>query len=103
MKAYEIFEKPDSWTRGTAARNRLGGEVHEDDPAACMFCVVGAVWRAYPRGSSQDKALKKVRDLIMVRYPDINSRGSYLSIAEYNDAVAKDQNEVLSLLRDADV
>jgi len=103
VKAYQIFEKPDTWTRGAPARNRLGGQVHVDDPAACMFCVQGAIQRTYPTNQDQTDAFTKIRDLIAVRYPDIPSRGSYVSIVDFNDVFAQDQNEVLSLLRDADV
>lgn len=45
-RAKEILEVPGVWTRHVLARARCGTPVGFEDPEACKFCAVGAIYRA---------------------------------------------------------
>lgn len=44
--ARDVLLIPGVWTKGTMARNELGEDVYFDDPSACQFCLLGAVYAA---------------------------------------------------------
>jgi len=41
----ELLSSPSRWTRNTNARNNLGGVVCTNNPKACRFCLMGAIYR----------------------------------------------------------
>ena len=46
--ARKVIEKPEAWIKGSFAMDECGNEVEAESPAACRFCVRGAIYRAVP-------------------------------------------------------
>jgi len=104
MKAYEIFEKPDTWTRGTFARDAHGNLVEPEDRHACQFCLMGAIWKVYPEGPSRSEALTRATRVLYGRVPALPTRqAGYSCLSGFNDHIAQSQSEIHALLREADV
>ena len=101
MKAYQIFEKPNSWTRGTFARDKFLDPVATWNPQACQFCIVGALKRVYPDESRRVDAISRVREVLLKRCT-VEQWGS-VGVSYFNDHIAQSQSEIHALLKEANV
>lgn len=48
MKIKELLKNPESWTRGTYAKDAKGEGVMSRDAKAVCWCLLGALYRCYP-------------------------------------------------------
>jgi len=64
--AWLIIEQSDSWTQGTAARDRHGAKVAPDDQDACCWCAIGAVEKAVSDRGGDQTLVFDVIDLLCV-------------------------------------
>jgi len=87
-KARNLISKPENWTQGYAARNKLGAPVHIYSEDANCFCAVGAVGRAV----HELELNSKERDVLLLSYFD---PVLHTSVAEFNDS--NTHNKVLEL------
>lgn len=62
MKAYELIDRPEKWTKEANCRDAHGLDVPDDDETAVCWCVYGAIRRCY--GNDRWKYLDKVRDAV---------------------------------------
>jgi hypothetical protein len=58
--AWQLIERPESWSRKALARDAAGRAVAADDPSACRWCLVGAVTRATIICDAEDSLLLSV-------------------------------------------
>jgi hypothetical protein len=77
------------WTQEAAARTSCGIPVFSEDPEACSFCVMGALWSA--NSSLKDT----VEDALMQTLRGI---GFDLTLPTYNDTPGRTQAEILTLV-----
>lgn len=47
MKAYELLDSPEKWTKGASARDGNGNPIKHFDVAARSWCVLGALAQCY--------------------------------------------------------
>jgi hypothetical protein len=101
----ELLSKPQRWTRGTLARDSRGLPVSPEDPKACRFCLMGAMYRVTSldsdyAGVTELSAYRALLDLIPLDehdrpaiYPsavnDVQGRGAVLSLLD--QAIIKEQ------------
>lgn len=88
MKAYEVIEKY-GWMQGEYARRIDGTPCGPGDPEAVVFCLAGAVIRAYTYRSLT--AQEKLASLLGHR------------LAVWNDAPWRRKDHVIELLRAFDI
>ena len=89
MKAYDLLDSPEKWTKGKYARNKAG-ELADIKEGAC-WCVDGALTLCYSGDSEYYKARKRLRNVVG------------FSIIGWNDAPERTFEEVQAALRKADV
>ena len=97
MKAYEVLEQYD-WVQGIYAVDDTGRMCPSSSEKACAFCLLGAIERAYPP-SEWFKMASKVRDELN----KLSMKEASWPISIWNDAVERTKEEVVALLRRADV
>ena len=88
MKAYELLDSPEKWTKGVMARDANGEHVLHDSPNAVCWCMLGAIERCLNAGGAA-----RVRDVL-------EARGLGRSISGFNDST--DYETMLSVLKEAD-
>lgn len=93
MKAYQLLEKPEAWTKGAAARDRDGRSVDFNHPDAICWCVTGAIEKCYPCNISNRDARNRLK--AAVRAVDW--------IHKWNDAQTTTHSQVLEVLKACDV
>lgn len=94
--AADLIEPEGRWTQGALSRNRKGEWVPESQKSAVCFCAMGAIWRS-------------ARDLVGsdVSYRHADPASNVLRevvggpVADWNDAPARKQAEVVTALRQA--
>jgi hypothetical protein len=62
-RARDLIKDPARWTTGAFARNANGGEVCADDPGACEWCALGAVFVSQ-RSEEDIEPASKARGLL---------------------------------------
>jgi hypothetical protein len=68
-RAAELIAKPENWIKGHLAQDRMRKPVPDTDPAACRFCINGAIGAAaaelgvvqWPAMVALDRTLKSCR------------------------------------------
>ena len=95
MKAYELLSDPGKWTQGAGARSGNGGVVLGSDVTAVCWCVIGAIGKCYPSNAESLAAMHKV-------WLELNKNG-FDGIANWNDDPGRTYEEVVEVLRKADV
>lgn len=55
-RARKLIEKPERWIQGPYARTRDGVSTFGSDPAACAFCMAGAIQRVTNSTDGDDAA-----------------------------------------------
>jgi hypothetical protein len=89
--AADLLEKPGAWTTRTCARDRQGNTTGWDEDDAECFCALGAIFRAGKGDvSGADDFFGKA----------LGGLG-WGSIAPFNDAPGRTQDEVVAKLREA--
>lgn len=102
MKAYEVIETH-GWTRGYAAVDANNKRVDPRDPAACKFCILGALTRAYQTSVELEQLKKLGTHLAGKPFEELNWYGVGDVVAQWNDAEGRTKEEVVSLLKELDV
>lgn len=92
MKAYELLEKPESWTQGYYARTAINYMVYPaNDSDAAKWCTMGAVQKCYGYTGITHDLIKRIEDRIG------------RSVAAWNDATERTHSEVVALLKELDI
>lgn len=99
-RAAELIEKPENWIKGNLALDRLRHPVAETDPAACRFCLTGAIGAAagelgvaqWPAMVALDRTLRTVKR---------THRIGFDRIVTFNDHEATTHAQALDLLKRA--
>ena len=79
------------WTKDVLARDKLGREVESDAPAACRWCLSGAVERVVKRQSEQHEALDAIRDALPASFAGED-------VENFNDANATTHSRTLAVI-----
>lgn len=91
VRAY--YDKPERWTKGAAARNRLGEAVAPIDPSATSFCLFGCITKE----TGRYKCLRPiVQQAIDELFHDRHLRTPVVVV--FNDAVATTFKDVIAVL-----
>lgn len=85
---------------------KTGGPIRPTDPAACSFCVQGALIRqVYDLGPDHQEffVFERARENVSERLKRIlRSRETYTkNVAQWNDAKHRKKKEVIALLKEA--
>lgn len=97
-RAADLLEKPGAWTQGAFARADDGTDLddfsRDDQPVPACFCLYGAIGHVIGQHPEQycdaDQYLMKAIGV-----------GSIRAVADWNDATARTQAEVVDALRRA--
>lgn len=95
MKAKDLLDTEDKWTRGIFACDADGQAVGSTEPSAVRWCILGALLHCYPGIDDFRSARTKVMNVIRVRYP-----ASY-DVAVFNDT--REFVDIKAVLEEADV
>jgi hypothetical protein len=85
MKAHELLSKPGAWIQGAFAKDDRGQDCSTLNPAACQFCLMGALKFCYPQDYSDkfgEVCLALEQNAVI-----------------WNDAPERTQQEVVALLK----
>lgn len=95
----EVLEK-NGWTKEVCARDSNNQQVFTDDPAACSFCVMGAIFKAEEEfyGGNSVGTLQALNTFISERR-GYDKKMSVIPAAAYNDS-CETKEEVIKLLND---
>ncbi|MFM7009061.1 MAG: hypothetical protein ACKO0Z_06960 [Betaproteobacteria bacterium] len=91
-RSREIITDPKNWTQYTMARNDIGDKTSYDDPRACKFCAMGAIYKASHEALvCYDPVRAEVKETL-------NKRGGPTTwITSFNDSDDRQHSEVLEL------
>ena len=89
QKARALLASPEAWTQGVFARLADGHSAYALDPAACAWCISGAIIKAHGSFPGPFEALYRMRKVIQAS-PD--------SLVDWNDAAGRTHAEVLAAL-----
>lgn len=99
MRTYKtvrgLLADPKRWTKNAYARRADSSLVDIHDPAACRFCLSGAIDLVYTIGRS-DKVRTKVANLI-------RSRLLGDCLISFNDSRRTKHSDVLQIVKDAGI
>lgn len=88
MKAYELLADPESWIKGTVAKNKNNEPVKPLSQLAVKWCLIGAVYKCYP--NNKFSMLTKLSNRIY-------------DVSVWNDHPHTDHSMVISLLKELDI
>lgn len=94
-KAIQILQK-NGWTKNVSARDHRGKHVYVDNPSACEFCLMGAIFKA--ENNIPTESLQRLNTFVVERR-GYNRNISCIPVAAFNDA-CETKEEVIQLLRD---
>ena len=107
-KTRSLIEIDTSWIKGHMAQNRYGVNMHDSkDPAACRFCLFGAINRASNDVFNIEcMTIIKRHDLTMSTLDKIGSaleevwdvKGRSKDITDFNDDIHPTHKDVLCLI-----
>lgn len=96
MKAYELMQQDEvHLCRGHYAEGP-GGVMHATSPDANGFCVLGALQRCYHNAAEYTRAINQVADVLRDKF-DIQN------VWLWNDAEGRTKEEVIAVLKEANV
>lgn len=101
MKAYEVLENY-GWVQGTEARDRDGNDVPPLDDQAVCFCLQGAIRRSTGGDNEFEKfriSNEKVQTVLNGKLGPAVPGTTW----EWNDTPGRTKEEVIAVLREADV
>lgn len=94
MKAYELLEKKENWTKGWFHRNKAESplcKTEVNDPLSCSHCLLGALKVCYPNDDTYtDKKL-------LIR------QKTDQELTAWNDDPKRTHEEVYNLLKQLDI
>lgn len=70
LKAADLIEPPEKWTTGVLARDAFGNAVDSDDPSACSWCAVGAIYAVSPDLRVARSARNRLGAITRAQRPD---------------------------------
>lgn len=96
MKAYELLNKPEKWTRGALGRWPNGEPCWATNDDTVCWCALGAIERCYGFGTTlthlnRGRVAKVVREL------------GYADVGSWNDDPATTYEDVVKLLKELDI
>lgn len=101
MKAYELIDKPEKWTKGTYERDIDGNPYYSGSyKGPVCYCLLGALRNAYPEAYKEDSIEWDVIKGNIYKKLEL-SNGE--TIADWNDAPERTWSEVYSLLKELDI
>lgn len=90
MKAWQLLDSPEKWTKGAFARTACGRAVMTGEGAAACWCLHGALGLCYNYGYDAEAERLRVRlganDLV-----------------SWNDTPERTHQEVLAVLKELDI
>jgi hypothetical protein len=99
--AADLLEQKE-WLQDYLARDHKGAIVQPEDPRACAFCMLGAIWHftfTEIDGQLIKNDTQAAKDAVSrVLGFELNDNGQ---LAMYNDALARSKEEVIATLREA--
>lgn len=108
-KALEKLNHPDSWTKGTMARDEHGKPIGPKSTAAVSWCVIGALNSLRPTGYNRTKnwididiSLCKLRGAILETVVKNNQPGwrmGGISIDDWNDHPDTNHEMIVDILQ----
>lgn len=93
--ARALIEK--GWTKGASARNAARASVSEYSAAACAFCTIGALRRAYLDCHAFAGELYAATDALTDQLPARRRGLGRATILQYNDNRQRTKEEILAL------
>jgi len=100
MKIHELLTAPERWTQGAYARTALGRPIAADDPAACQWCLVGAIAHCYLDNSIRYAVSNKIQYAIG---QTVFGNSQPDSIVPWNDDRNRTHKQVLALVKKLNV
>jgi len=102
MKVSELLSDRSKWTQGASARDKHDDIVDPEDPAACKWCFLGALYFCYTHNEgktalnpSWQSAYWRIEKVMKKHYPGAPS------LASLNDNFGYEA--VMEIAREADV
>lgn len=90
MKAYELIDKPEKWTKGAFARDANGYRATTNFKEAVCYCIHGALGVAYD-------------GIYTAEAERIRRRLGLTNLVGWNDAPERTWQEVYNLLKELDI
>lgn len=100
-RAAELIAKPEAWAQNALALDKAGRRVMEDDPAACRFCLNGAIGRAAAEFGAPCWPAMLALDRTLARAKLGTAEIGRGRIVSFNDAAATTHKHALDLLKRA--
>ena len=105
--ARNLIAKPESWTRGAAARKPDGAPVHPTHGAAVSYCASGAIAAVACRNPAtyDGNVIADAHQLLAQALPDapdlIADNGMYGAVSSYNDAPGRSHADIVAMFNRA--
>lgn len=93
-RVIEKLSDPQRWTKGELARDAEGNEVGENDPAACSWCLAGALSACEPDYGKIQKTRRYILRAIM-------AETHFFFISAFNDDDKTTHADVMRVLHTA--
>jgi hypothetical protein len=100
MKAYEILANPESWTKGSYARNAEGKTCNPKEGVS--FCVVGALFKKWEDKDDPIDTPLFLRDQCRLREYLQKNDLTKDSVSYWNDTKATHE-DVIRILKELDI
>jgi hypothetical protein len=98
MKAHEFFSQGDCWCQEHFAIDANNKPISdESDPSICKRCIVGGINFCYPDLDEAYEAQKRVYDVLYNKHKCTDL------LIQWNDKPGRAREEVVALLKEADV
>lgn len=94
MKAHELLNTPEKWTKGAFAKDHTGCNVNYNSALAICFCLGGAINRCY--NNPEDVFVNANKIGKFLNLPN-------LKLTEWNDAPERTYEEVITILKELDI
>ena len=102
MTLVEFFSNPSKWTQEVYARDDEGRPVDLTTDKAVCWCTLGGIYRVYGYDNTIARRIEdKIRRVIAKR--EGRSNAGWVSISEWQDRSNQTYEEVMSVLKEADV
>jgi len=86
QKARDLISKPENWTQQQYAANKSGRTVDENDPAACKWCITGALIKV---GDDKVKAWNYLHKFLGIFPANFNDSHTHAEVlATFDAAIA---------------
>lgn len=106
MKAYELLDSPEKWIKQFSAKNARGYPVLPDNEDAFCWCIAGAIEKCYSNNTMNlIAAERRLLDILKNKgyIGDRKDSSKPHSYIDWNDADGTTYDEVISVLKEANV